>query len=124
MWLEADDAVRWGPGLRWGIMGANLQFHLAGGAGGIKHFLEGVFVGLSPVMNALGNPKITPDSRKRSSMEFWKKPATARSRNSRRKKTKCRSNCLVCARKPTAKARFCIGNEWDYNVRPRERRPV
>jgi hypothetical protein len=25
------------------------------------HFLEGVFVGLSPVMNALGNPKITPE---------------------------------------------------------------
>jgi 3-hydroxyacyl-CoA dehydrogenase len=58
---EADDAVSWGPGLRWGIMGPNLQFHLAGGAGGIKHFLEGVFVGLSPVMNALGNPNITPE---------------------------------------------------------------
>lgn len=58
---DADDAVSWGPGLRWGIMGPNLQFHLAGGAGGIKHFLEGVFVGLSPVMNALGNPKITPE---------------------------------------------------------------
>jgi carnitine 3-dehydrogenase len=58
---DADDAVSWGPGLRWGIMGPNLQFHLAGGAGGIEHFLEGVFVGLSPVMNALGNPKITPD---------------------------------------------------------------
>jgi len=58
---DADDAVSWGPGLRWGIMGPNLQFHLAGGAGGIEHFLEGVFVGLSPVMNALGNPKITPE---------------------------------------------------------------
>ena len=58
---DADDAVSWGPGLRWGIMGPNLQFHLAGGAGGIKHFLEGVFVGLSPVMNALGDPKITPE---------------------------------------------------------------
>jgi 3-hydroxyacyl-CoA dehydrogenase len=58
---DVDDAVSWGPGLRWGIMGPNLQFHLAGGAGGIKHFLEGVFVGLSPVMNSLGNPKITPE---------------------------------------------------------------
>ena len=61
LFADMDDAVSWGPGLRWGIMGPNLQFHLAGGADGIKHFLEGVFVGLSPVMNALGNPKITPE---------------------------------------------------------------
>jgi carnitine 3-dehydrogenase len=58
---DADAAVSWGPGLRWGIMGPNLQFHLAGGAGGMKHFFEGVFDGLSPLFNALGNPKITPE---------------------------------------------------------------
>jgi 3-hydroxyacyl-CoA dehydrogenase len=37
---DADTAVCWGPGLRWGIMGPNLQFHLAGGEGGIQHFME------------------------------------------------------------------------------------
>lgn len=58
---DVDDAVSWGPGLRWGIMGPNLQFHLAGGAGGIEHFFEGVFTGLLPVMNALGTPQITPE---------------------------------------------------------------
>jgi len=58
---DADNAVSWGPGLRWGIMGPNLQFHLAGGAGGINHFFEGVFTGLTPVMNVLGNPKVTPE---------------------------------------------------------------
>src|SRR6185503_6116516 len=58
---DADAAVSWGPGLRWGIMGPNLQFHLAGGAGGIKHFLEGVFDGLLPVLSALGNPQVTPE---------------------------------------------------------------
>jgi 3-hydroxyacyl-CoA dehydrogenase len=58
---DADDAVSWGPGLRWGIMGPNLQFHLAGGAGGIEHFFEGVFTGLAPVMNGLGTPNVTPD---------------------------------------------------------------
>jgi len=57
---DADDAVSWGPGLRWGIMGPNLQFHLGGGAGGIKHFMEHLLVGLSPLFNALGNPEITP----------------------------------------------------------------
>lgn len=55
---DADDAVSWGPGLRWGIMGPSLQFHLGGGTGGIKHFMEQVFVGLTPVFNALGNPNI------------------------------------------------------------------
>jgi 3-hydroxyacyl-CoA dehydrogenase len=37
---DVDAAVCWGPGLRWGVMGPNLQFLLAGGAGGIQHFLE------------------------------------------------------------------------------------
>ena len=57
---DADTAVSWGPGLRWGIMGPNLQFHLGGGPGGMKHFMEGVFTGLAPVFNALGNPDVTP----------------------------------------------------------------
>lgn len=37
---DADTAVCWGPGLRWGVMGANLLFHLGGGANGIHHFME------------------------------------------------------------------------------------
>jgi 3-hydroxyacyl-CoA dehydrogenase len=37
---DADAAVCWGPGLRWGLMGPNLLFHLGGGQGGIQHFLD------------------------------------------------------------------------------------
>jgi 3-hydroxyacyl-CoA dehydrogenase len=37
---DADTAVCWGPGLRWGVMGPNLLFHLGGGQGGIQHFME------------------------------------------------------------------------------------
>lgn len=37
---DADTAVCWGPGLRWGAMGPNLLFHLGGGANGIHHFFE------------------------------------------------------------------------------------
>jgi 3-hydroxyacyl-CoA dehydrogenase len=37
---DSDVAVCWGPGLRWGVMGPNLLFHLGGGEGGIQHFLE------------------------------------------------------------------------------------
>jgi 3-hydroxyacyl-CoA dehydrogenase len=37
---DADAAVCWGPGLRWGVMGPNLIFHLGGGQGGMRHFLD------------------------------------------------------------------------------------
>jgi 3-hydroxyacyl-CoA dehydrogenase len=31
---DADAAVSWGPDWRWGVMGPNLHFHLAGGQDG------------------------------------------------------------------------------------------
>ncbi|MET4844242.1 3-hydroxyacyl-CoA dehydrogenase [Bradyrhizobium japonicum] len=37
---DADAAVCWGPGLRWGVMGPNMLFHLGGGQGGIQHFMD------------------------------------------------------------------------------------
>ena len=37
---DTDAAVCYGPGLRWGVMGQSLQWHLGGGAGGIKHFMD------------------------------------------------------------------------------------
>ncbi len=58
---DADAAVCWGPGLRWALMGPSLQYHVSGGAGGIRHFLEGVFEGLLPVFKTLGDPTITPE---------------------------------------------------------------
>src|SRR6201981_576175 len=37
---DSDTAVCWGPGLRWGVMGPNLLFHLGGGPEGIRHFMD------------------------------------------------------------------------------------
>src|SRR6202041_3593491 len=37
---DSDVAVCWGPGLRWGVMGPNLLFHLAGSQAGIQDFME------------------------------------------------------------------------------------
>src|SRR6476620_1293745 len=34
---DADTAVCWGPGLRWGVMGPTMLFHLGGDQGGIQH---------------------------------------------------------------------------------------
>jgi carnitine 3-dehydrogenase len=57
---DADDAVSWGPGLRWGVMGPSLQWHLGGGAGGIKHFMEHLMGPLEGMWKTLGNPEVTP----------------------------------------------------------------
>jgi hypothetical protein len=57
--------VSWGPGLRWALMGPSLQYHVSGGAGGIHHFLQGVFEGLLPVFKTLGDPAITPELKSR-----------------------------------------------------------
>src|SRR5213083_2322798 len=61
---DADDAVSWGPGLRWGVMGPSLQWHVGGGAGGIKHFMEHLMDPLGGMMKTLGNPEITPALKK------------------------------------------------------------
>jgi carnitine 3-dehydrogenase len=57
---DADAAVCYGPGLRWGVMGQSLQWHLGGGPGGINHFMEHLMGPLEGVMKALGNPDVTP----------------------------------------------------------------
>lgn len=37
---EIDDAIRYGPGLRWAMMGTFQVYRLAGGEGGMHHFLS------------------------------------------------------------------------------------
>ena len=37
---DLDDAIIYGPGLRWSLMGTFLTFHLAGGKMGMPHMLE------------------------------------------------------------------------------------
>jgi 3-hydroxyacyl-CoA dehydrogenase len=56
---DADAAVSWGPGLRWGIMGPNLLWHIGGGEGGIHHFMEHLMDPLAVMMKNLGNPDVT-----------------------------------------------------------------
>ena len=58
---DTDAAVSYGPGLRWGVMGQSLQWHLGGGAGGIKHFMDHLMPPLEGMMKALGTPNITPE---------------------------------------------------------------
>jgi carnitine 3-dehydrogenase len=58
---DADVAVSYGPGPRWGVMGPSLQWHLGGGAGGIKHFMDHLMDPLADMIKTLGTPDVTPE---------------------------------------------------------------
>jgi carnitine 3-dehydrogenase len=57
---DADVAVCYGPGIRWGVMGPSLQWHVGGGQGGIQHFMDHLMDPLAAMMKTLGTPEITP----------------------------------------------------------------
>jgi carnitine 3-dehydrogenase len=56
---DADAAVHLGPGLRWGLMGPNLLFHLGGGPAGMKHFFEQFTGPMTAWWADLGNPDLS-----------------------------------------------------------------
>ncbi|VWD21528.1 3-hydroxyacyl-CoA dehydrogenase NAD-binding domain-containing protein [Burkholderia contaminans] len=58
---DADKAVAWGPGLRWGLMGQCLTYHLGGGAGGIAHFFEHLSGPITSWWDDLGTPSFDPE---------------------------------------------------------------
>jgi carnitine 3-dehydrogenase len=58
---DIDAAVSWGPGLRWGVMGPNMLFHLSAGPGGIHHFMEHLARPIGECWKDLGSPDLTPE---------------------------------------------------------------
>jgi 3-hydroxyacyl-CoA dehydrogenase len=60
---DIDTAISEGPGLRWALMGPHLTFHLAGGTGGMAHFLDQLGPPLEGWWDDLGSPHLTPDVR-------------------------------------------------------------
>ena len=55
---DVDDAIVYGPGLRWSFMGVCLTFHLAGGQTGMKHMLEQFGPALKLPWTKLKAPKL------------------------------------------------------------------
>jgi 3-hydroxyacyl-CoA dehydrogenase len=56
---DADAAIAYGPGLRWALMGPHLTFHLAGGEGGMPHFISHLGPAVQSWMDDLGAPRLT-----------------------------------------------------------------
>lgn len=55
---DVDAAISEGPGLRWALMGPHTTFHLAGGEGGIEHFLHHLMPAVTSWWKDLGEPDI------------------------------------------------------------------
>ncbi len=62
---EIDDAIIYGPGLRWAIMGTCLTFHLAGGESGMAHMLEQFGPALKLPWTKLEAPELTEELTRR-----------------------------------------------------------
>lgn len=62
---DVDKAIAYGPGMRWALMGPHLTYHLGGGAGGYRHYLDH----LGPTQEArwkeLGTPVLTEELKDR-----------------------------------------------------------
>ena len=62
---DVDDALSWGPGLRWGVMGNMMLNHLGGGPGGIEHFFHQFAGPMTNSWKTLGSPVLTPEIQKK-----------------------------------------------------------
>jgi 3-hydroxyacyl-CoA dehydrogenase len=76
---DADTAVCWGPGLRWGVMGPSMLFHLAGGEGGIQHFMDHLSGPVASWWKDLGGFSEWPEGSKKTIVEGVKEAAGGRS---------------------------------------------
>jgi len=56
---ELDEAIIYGPGLRWAMMGTNLTYHLAGGDMGMRHMLNQFGPALKLPWTKLEAPELT-----------------------------------------------------------------
>jgi carnitine 3-dehydrogenase len=60
---DIDAAVASGPGLRWALMGPHLTLHLAGGEGGMAHFVDHLGPAFSAWWDELGAPSLDAGTR-------------------------------------------------------------
>lgn len=57
---DVDAAISEGPGMRWALLGPHATFHLAGGEGGMAHFMDHLLPAVTGWWDDLGNPVVTP----------------------------------------------------------------
>lgn len=55
---DIDDALVYGPGLRWSVIGSHMAYHLGGGPGGISHYLAHLGPSQERRWQDLGSPRL------------------------------------------------------------------
>lgn len=55
---DIDEALVYGPGLRWSVIGAHMAYHLGGGPGGISHYLAHLGPSQEKRWQDLGSPRL------------------------------------------------------------------
>lgn len=58
---DVDKAIAYGPGMRWAFMGPHLTYHLGGGAGGYRGYLDHLGPTQEARWQSLGAPKLTEE---------------------------------------------------------------
>lgn len=58
---DIDKAMTYGPGLRWALIGPHLTYHLGGGPGGYRHYLEHLGPTQERRWEELGTSSLTDD---------------------------------------------------------------
>lgn len=56
---DIDKAIAYGPGMRWALMGPHLTYHMGGGAGGYRHYLDHLGPTQEARWQSLGHPALT-----------------------------------------------------------------
>ena len=62
---DVDAAISEGPGLRWALMGPHMTFALAGGEGGLAHYLKHLGPAMTGWWQSLGSPALTDEIKQR-----------------------------------------------------------
>jgi carnitine 3-dehydrogenase len=102
---DIDDAIRFGPGLRWSFFGSCLIYHMAGGDEGMAHFMEHFGPALALPWTKLEGPPLTAELTRRL-VEGTRAQAAGRSV---KELERFRDDCLIAIDRALAEVRGRYG---------------
>jgi carnitine 3-dehydrogenase len=118
---QVDDAIRFGAGLRWASMGTMLTYRIAGGEGGMRHFMAQFGPALKwPWSRLTDVPELTDELLDRIEEQSDAQAAGAEVRDLER----LRDDCVVAVMRGLREVGFAAGEvlaEYEEDLRQRAR---
>ena len=115
---ELDDAIRYGAGLRWALMGTNLTYYLAGGKNGMRHFMEQFGPALKLPWCHMEAPELTEELIDK----FVDQTAAQTEGKTLRELEALRDNCLVSIMSALAEYDYAAGKVLKENQERQRKR--